>query len=205
MPANLATIPLSTIHAAVLATDNDSNAALLLNVHAKTLQEYLQNCRVNDLHLSTQALKKIPQAEGVHRFCPVYHEPLSTALVDIKAYTIAYLHHTCRKESTVTRASKKLFVSTKRLQSHLKQITLDGVALCYDRLRDLSVEQAENLWGVMYHMPLQPGIIDTEPQPEDMIHLRSILISIFQNPADARPSQATTDNHPPNAVPGAGL
>jgi hypothetical protein len=209
MPDKLTATYLSTIHNALLSTDNDTDASILLGVHPKTLQEFLKNCRINDLHLSTQTLKTISREEGLQRFGTGYDQPLCTYFSNIKQYSIAFIHSLCQRTENIAEAADQLYVSVKFLQYHLKQITLDGIGFDYNKLKYLSAEQAEVLWGVMYHTPIMPEAMYTEPHPQDIAYLQATLeeeqpsahqsLSMFKDPFDARLSESRADNHQPNS------
>jgi hypothetical protein len=163
---------LAYVHELALKTENILCTANLLGVPSKTLERCLSKFNYEHEILTFDTLKSISKENAQGHWGDGYQQFLVRERVNLKKLSFQFIHHHILQAKSCNQAAKALGITRDRLKSHLaKEIYLEK-PLSFARLKEITAEQAQNIWQAQYLQPMNTKKIALKDLPLAIIHQR---------------------------------
>jgi transposase-like protein len=157
---DLKKLTLSQVHDVIQQSEKLSEAALRLGVSTQTLVSNLGKFLHQGAPLTYTILKGISLQDGREIFGECYDSPMEAYQVDLKKFTLSYVHDVIHQCTSVSTAANLLGVSSQRLESELGKFFHQEAPLTYAILKGMSLQDGDQIFGERYDSPMEAYQVD---------------------------------------------
>lgn len=185
MYKNISEQTVECIHQAISSSSSVAGAAKCLRVGDTTLASHLGKFLLSGTPLTYSRLQRMSVADALDIWGSAYLQAMSSPIIDIQNYTGAHLHEICLNTNFIREAANQLGVRDHTLARRLKQFLFQGKSLSFERLKELSSDEARQVFGEAYDPLIRSPRINLTPdkhtvtvgfiEPDDFDCLASIF------------------------------
>lgn len=158
------------IHQQLHQAGTTREAANLLGTSDHTLARHLGKFIYNGKPLSFLRFKNLSVSEATAAWGERYNQPMQPSPINIKKYTMAYIHEQVLDSVTASEAASRLGLTHSTLTTHLGKFLYKGEPLTFTVFKNLSVAEARAIWKKKYEEPIKSSRIDLKKYKISYIH-----------------------------------
>jgi DNA-binding protein Fis len=142
------------IHDVILNTNNLTEASRLLAVRHCTLRSHLAKFCIEDQPISYELVKSCSIEMAQFLWEEAYNKPMD-ARINLNNFAFSFIHEQILKANDMKQAASFLGVTPLTLMTYLGRIIIEDEPLTFERLNQISIERAKELFGERYEQSLQ--------------------------------------------------
>jgi DNA-binding protein Fis len=169
---NISDYKLAYVHELTLKTENILSTANLLGVPSTTLERCLSKFNYEHEVLTFDTLKSISKENAQRHWGEDYQQFLVQERVNLKKLSFQFIHHHILQAKSCKQAAKALGVTHAGLEKHLGKERYLEKPLSFAQLKEITAEQAQNIWQAQYLQPMNTKKIALKNLPLATIHQR---------------------------------